>query len=322
MSLQLELPGVSRAGTLRHALDHLLTHALECADATRAMHATHARFLLVWFGDAQLEVITYPEIRRYYLDEQRRGMSRETCRKRLSTLHMAMAEAVRMGWLKAVPPWVVIKTDSKPRNTFWTRTQWEAAHIACDDDDLQAWVALGFWTGMHTSDLNRCRWCDVDLVRKTWIRRNTKSKAAPLELPMPDRLWSVLKERKEAKQPHPRDLVAGRNMGNPNRPLRAICHRADVPLVSPIGLRPQLRDLSRGAWHLRAVPGHVDGPALTADAPEGLSPHHHADARQWDRRGQRRLELPNKCSQTRSLRGPFCVPGRVTPGDVNGARAD
>jgi hypothetical protein len=26
-------------------------------------------------------------------------------------------------------------------------------------------------------------------------------------------------------------------MGHPNRPLRAICHRADVPLISPIGLR-------------------------------------------------------------------------------------
>jgi integrase len=237
MSLQLELPGVSRAGTLRHALEHLLTHALECADATRAMHHTHGRFLLGWFGDVPLSAIGYPEVRRYYLDEQRRGMSRETCRKRLSTLHMTMAEAVRMGWLTQVPPWVVIKTDSKPRNTFWTRTQWEAAHIACDDDELQTWVALGFWTGMHTSDLNRYRWCDVDLVRKTWIRRNTKSKAEPLELPLPDRLWAILTERYEAIQPHRRDLIAGRSMGHPNRPMRAICHRADVPLISPIGLR-------------------------------------------------------------------------------------
>jgi integrase len=166
MSLQLDLPGVSSAGTLRHALEHLLANALECAHATRAMHHTHARFLVGWFGDCQLEAITYAELKRYYLAEQKRGMSRETCRKRLSTLHMALAEAVRMGWLKAVPPWVVIKTDSKPRNTFWTRTQWEAAHIACDDEDLRTWVALGFWTGQHTSDLNRMRWCDVDLVRK------------------------------------------------------------------------------------------------------------------------------------------------------------
>jgi integrase len=237
MSLQLELPGVSRAGSLRHALDHLLAHGLECADATRAMHHTHARFLREWFGDAQLHVITYPEIRRYYLSEQKRGLSRESCRKRLSTLHMAMAEAVRMGWLDKIPPWVVIKTDSKPRNTFWTRTQWEAAHIACDDDELRTWVALGFWTGQHTSDLNRMRWCDVDLVRKVWTRRNTKSKAEPLELPLPDRLWAVLHERRELIQPHPRDIIAGRSMGHPNRPLREICHRADVPLISPIGLR-------------------------------------------------------------------------------------
>lgn len=237
MSLQLELPGVSRAGSLRHALDHLLTHALECADATRAMHHTHARFLLAWFGDVQLAAITYPELRRYYVEEQKRGRSRETCRKRLSTLHMAMAESVRMGWLAAVPPWVVIKGDSKPRNTFWTVMQWEAAHLACDDDDLATWIAMGFWTGQHTHDLNRMRWADVDLVRKTWIRRNTKSKAEPLELPMPDRLWSVLKERHDAHTPHRRDLVAGRSMGHPNRILRALCRRADVPEISPIDLR-------------------------------------------------------------------------------------
>jgi len=238
MTLQLELPGVSRAGTLRHALDHLLTHALECADATRAMHATHGRFLLAYFGDErQLDAIKYPDLQRFYRDEQRRGLSRETVRKRLSTLHMALAESVRMGWLTAVPPWVVIKTDSKPRNTFWTRTQWEAAHIACDDDELRTWVACGFWTGMHTSDLNRFRWCDVDLVRRVWTRRNTKSKAEPLELPLPDRLWSVLHERHETLQPHRRDLIAGRSMGHPNRPMREICHRADVPQLSPIGLR-------------------------------------------------------------------------------------
>jgi integrase len=79
--------------------------------------------------------------------------------------------------------------------------------------------------------------CDVDLIRKTWIRRNTKSGVEPLELPLPERLWTVLHERKEALQPHPRDLIAGRSMGHPNRPLREICHRADVPLISPIGLR-------------------------------------------------------------------------------------
>ena len=235
--LQLELRGVSTAGTLRHALDHLLANALECRPWTRRMHDVHRRYLLEWFGDRQLDSIGYPLIQKYYLDEQRRGMARETIRKRLSTLHMALAEAVRQGWLEKVPPWVVIKTDSRPKDAFWTLVQWEAAHLACDDEDLRTWIACGWWTGMHTSDLNRFRWTDVDLVKKTWVRRNTKTGIAPVTLPLPDRLLRVLSERQEAIQPHPRDFVSGRNMGHPNRPMRAVCHRADVPLISPIGLR-------------------------------------------------------------------------------------
>jgi len=235
--MQLELPGVAPERGLRAALNHLLAHGLEGADATRKMHACHARYLLAAFGDVPLSDVTYPKLRAYYQDEQARGRSRETCRKRLSTLHMALEEAVRMGWMEKLPPWVVIKGDSKPRNLFWTLTQWEAAHLACDDDDLATWVALGFWTGMHSSDLDRCRWQDVDLVRRTWIRRNTKSKAQPFELPMPDRLWNVLKERKDHLLPHPRDLVAARRMGNPNRALKALAMRADVPAISPIDLR-------------------------------------------------------------------------------------
>ena len=150
---------------------------------------------------------------------------------------MAMSEAVRQGWLEKVPPWPVIKTDTRPKDAFWTLAQWEAAHLACDDNDLRTWIDCGWWLGMHTSDLNRFRWTDVDLVGKTWVRRNTKSKASPTVLPLPERLWKILKARFDEVQPHPRDHVAGRNMGHPNRPLKEICNRADIPRLSPIGLR-------------------------------------------------------------------------------------
>lgn len=250
--IQLELRGVSGVGTLRHAIDHLLANGLDCSVWTRKMHVIHGRYLVDWFGDVKLEAIGYPQIQRYYLDEQKRGIARETCRKRLSTLHMVLAEAVRQAWLEKVPPWVVIKTDTRPKDAFWTLTQWETAHLACDDADFRTWIANGFWTAMHTSDLNRFRWCDVDLARGTWIRRNTKSKADPTELPLPDRLKELLQQRHTELQPHPRDFVAGRNMGHPNRPLRAVCYRADVPLISPIGLRHSCETLmeERGCTEL------------------------------------------------------------------------
>lgn len=237
MPVQLELPSLETTGSLRHALTWLLQYGLECSRATRHMHATFARYLLTHFGDRELSSIGYPELKDYYVREQARGLARETIRKRLSTLHMAMAEAKRQGWLKEVPPWPVIKTDSRPKDAFWTLEEWRRADQECDDQDFRTWVALGFWFGLHTADLNRFRWCDLDLVRGTWVRRCTKGKKQPETLPVPSGLLDFLRRRHDDLQPHPRDLVATRNMGHPNRPLKALCHRAGVPLISPIGLR-------------------------------------------------------------------------------------
>lgn len=234
---QLELSGISASGTLRHALSHLVAKALECTMPTRLMHQRHARYLLAFYGDRQLTDLTYPEIRRYLDDEHKRGVGKETIRKRLSTLHMALAEAVRMGWLQAIPPWPVIKTDTRPKEAFWTHAQWLSAHAECDDDDLRTWIDCGWWMGSHASDLDRLRWCDLDLALGTWVRRNTKSKAKPVKLPLPEELLKLLRERHDALQPHPRDLVSRRRMGLPHRPLAALCHRAGVPLISTIGLR-------------------------------------------------------------------------------------
>jgi integrase len=236
--LQLDLPGLAAAQSLRAAADHLLANALECRIDTAIMHQRHVRMLLEWFGaDTPVTAIGYPELRRYYVEEQRRGMSRETIRKRLSTLHMVLAEAERQGWVPRVPPWVVIKTDSRPAAGFWTLVQWQAVNLACDDEDLRTWIALGFWFGLHTRDLNSYRWCDVDLVRRTWVRRNHKTGVTPIELPLPNQLQKLLRERHDQLQPHRRDLICARNLGNPNRAIKALCLRAGVTVISPIGLR-------------------------------------------------------------------------------------
>lgn len=270
---QLEL--IMETGTLRGALDHLLANALECEYWTRQMHANHRRYLLEWFGDGLLSGVTYSRIREYLTAERRRGRAVETVRKRLSTLHMALKEAVRMGWLKEVPPWPVMKSDSRPMADYWTLAQWEAANLGCEDEDLATWIAIGFWCGSHTSDIYRLRWCDVNLSANTWIRRNTKSKAPPVPLPLPNRLRELLWERAERLQPHKRDLVCGRNMGHPNRAIKELARRCDVPVIRPIGLRHSCTtyqkdqgcdDLFRSFWL-----GHTS-PAVTVGTYTHVTP--------------------------------------------------
>lgn len=241
--LQLELPGVSGVGTLRESCNWFLANCMDgLAIKTQEMHTAHCRYFCDFFGDAKsIKAIRYAELKRYKQSEEKRGCALETIRKRLGTLHQVLEEATRRELpqlIATLPPWISIKTDTRRKESFWTLAQYEAARAACDDDlDMRTWVDIGFWCGSHSSDINRFRWGDVNLWKKTWTRRNTKSKAEPIDLPLPDRLHKILLERHTLLQPHPRDLITGRNLGHPHRPIKALALRADVPSISPIGLR-------------------------------------------------------------------------------------
>lgn len=217
----------------------MVTHELECAAATREMHARHGVYLVQFFGDVPIWSLRYQDILRYKRHELQRGRARETVRKRLNTLSMAMRSAIRRELMDKEPPFPEIKSDTKPSARFWTIAQWEASDAIHDDEEFRIWCALGWWTGMHSSDIDRLRWDDVDLWKKTWVRRCTKNakRVEPRALPLPDRLHAILAERFGRMQPHPRDLVCGRRMGHPNRALKAIAARAGVPEISPKDFR-------------------------------------------------------------------------------------
>lgn len=230
--MQLELPVVCSATGLRQALSWMF-EVMECKTWTARMHADHARYLLAYFGDTPVKGLGYVRIRSYYWDEKNRGLSKETIRKRLATLKMALREAVAHGVIERLPEWPVIRSDTKPKEGFWTLVEWEAAHLANDDEEFRTWVACNWWLGSRAADLDRFRWQDVDLAKGTWIRRSSKTGIKPAVLPLPKRLLDILRERHEIVLPHPRDLICGQRMGHPNRELRALARRAGIPEISP-----------------------------------------------------------------------------------------
>lgn len=210
---------------------------LDCELATRAMHGAHVRYLLAYFGDLDLRELRYAQVRAYVQAERARGLAKETIKKRLSTLKLALLEAVARGVIERLPEWPVIRSDTRPSLGYWTIADWRTAHELTDDDDLRTWIANGWWGGMHLSDLDRFRWGDVDLSAGTWIRRNTKTKAQPARLALPTEWRRVLEERRRHVAGHPRDLIAGHPMGNCNRELKELAARVGVPRISTIGLR-------------------------------------------------------------------------------------
>jgi len=243
MATQLWLPLGDEIVTFRRALGWVL-ESHECRPKTLLMHASHAGYLLdgaveggARFGDVDVRRIGYPEIVAWMKAERSRGLAKETCKKRLSTLRLALLECVARRVIERLPQWPKIRTDTRRSEGYWTYEQFQQAIAACDDDDLAAWITVGFFCGLHASDIDQFRWEDVHWARGTWTRRNSKTGVPPTELPLPAEFRTALVERQHRAGRHARQLVSTHPMGYPNRQLAEICDAAGVPRISTIGLR-------------------------------------------------------------------------------------
>lgn len=235
--MQLEL-GINPPGCLFEALTWTIEHR-DCAPATRSQHLDHRRWLCDYFGSARnVETIGYNEVRKYIDDEVRRGIMRVSIKKRLVTLRMGLEDAFRRGMRKTSTEWwPEIKSDSKPGQDLWSHEQWRVGRLAFEAPQRIGIDCL-FWTAMHTSDVRRWRRSDVDLVRKLWRRYNTKSKVDPTWLPLPDEFAAILEEWFTVAQiTAPNHLVCPDFWVSPIKPMARACLRADLPRITPLGLR-------------------------------------------------------------------------------------
>jgi len=233
-AIQLCLP-INEPCLLRTLLDEAIP-LVQCKPATRAMHIVNAGLLLRYFGNVDVRTLGFAQLRGYLRDEVKRGLCKESVKKRLSTLKHAMLEAVARRVIERLPEWPQIRSDTRPKEAFWTIDELNAFVVECEDEDLAAWAIVGWWCGFHASDVDRFRWVDVDLERGVWTRRNSKTCVRWVELPIPDGFKVWLRERYLRLGPHPRDLVAAR-LGYPNAAIRRVCKRAGITVISTIGLR-------------------------------------------------------------------------------------
>lgn len=234
--MQLELR-VNQEGRLYEALSWTIDHR-DCSDATRAQHCDHRRWLIEFFGDCELREMNFKEVTRYIEAEHARGIMKVTIRKRLVTLRMGLDDAHRRG---IYPPgttwWPEVKSDSRPGKDLWTHDQYRQGRLAFEVQQ-RIGVDLLFWTGMHISDVLRWRRGDVDLAQRTWRRYNTKSKAEPAWLPIPDDLCAALEEWFATSGiSAPSHIVADEFWRSPTKPLARACLRAGLPRITTLGFR-------------------------------------------------------------------------------------
>lgn len=202
------------------------------------MYHEQRGWLVDHFGDVVVAAVRFAEVNGYIDHETARGLMRETVRKRLKLLRLALDDAWRRGLLAERPHWwPEIKSDSKPGQDFWTYQQYKQGRLAFDADQ-RIGVDVLFWTGMHTSDVHRWRRGDVDLERKTWRRYNTKSKAIAKWLPLPEEFGQILADWFTGNGlTEPAHRIAPRFWAYPSKGMIRTCARASLPHVTPLGLR-------------------------------------------------------------------------------------
>jgi integrase len=235
--MQLELP-VQREGRLDEALAWMVSHRRGIADATITLHSDHRRWLVEYFGDIPVEDVNFALVNQYIEHEIARGITRETIKKRLTTLRLALDDAWRRGILKhRTDWWPRIQGDSKPGQDLWTYQQYRQGRLAFEPAQ-RIGIDVMFWTGMHTSDVHRWRRCDVDLARQQWNRFNTKSKALPKWLPLPDEFARILEEWFTSEGIcEPTLRVAPQFWAFPSKGMIRTCAKAGLPQVTPLGFR-------------------------------------------------------------------------------------
>jgi integrase len=234
--MQLEL-AIYTEGTLYEAITWTIKHRV-CADATKAQHHDHRRWLLEWFGDCHVSKVTFPRVLEYIESEKTRGIMVATVKKRLGTLRMALEDCYRRGLLpRTVDWWPDIVSDSKPGQDLWTYDQWRQGRLAFEPEQ-RIGIDVLFWTGMHTSDVKRWRRSDVNLIKGEWRRYNTKSKSDLAWLPLPAEFAGILEDWfvtggivADAQRVAPDWWVS------PIKPMARVCLRAGLPRITQLGLR-------------------------------------------------------------------------------------
>jgi integrase len=204
-------------------------------------------------------------------DMAARGLRPKTRHKRLSVAGQVLAYCRRKGWLRALPEipkatvgdevlgeaevrWLTEEDFRTLRDRLWEdhdvrghglrSLKVNGVHLGHDREARLAYIArrklyisAGFYTGMHTSDLDRLD--DRSLVATTgnFLRRNTKSARCvrEVQLSMPEALWADVREEVErlGRFWRPHEAVAG---GRWTTVCRVLGHEADrLNLPGPIG---------------------------------------------------------------------------------------
>jgi len=228
-----------------------------CSACTEGACAKHV--------NCDLSTVTYERLLTISRDMGPRGkvadkLMTTTIKKRFVFLYKVMSEAHARGHLAVMPMFPKLRCDGRSRKRVHTAEQFaEMRHHL--DEPWRTWATVGWFTGMHSYDLNRMRenWFKLDepftdaggnqIAPGKWLRHNHKTDPNDEDLcwlPMEQDFHDWMSAR--TSRNGPTQKVTGRWYKAPVR-MALACELAGVPRVSPIDLRRSRASIMSAAGH-------------------------------------------------------------------------
>lgn len=219
-------------------VDDALADLLEVAHLDKSQNTVRcyhhkAGHLARLLGAMPLASLTQADLERYLAARLTEGAARETCRKELVVLRLALRLAARRGARLPVdladlfPSFTV---QYRPRDRYLSPEQ-AAALLVQLEPARRLWVMVAAWAGLRLSEVERLRWEDVDFERGQLRVRGTKTGGSWRVVGLAPLLAQVLGQERKVKGP------VVQTWHNVRRDLEVACNRAGVPRVTPNDLR-------------------------------------------------------------------------------------
>ena len=199
-----------------------------------------ARRLDDFFEGYRVTEIDADQVRKFHLQEKKRGCSNGTINRSVACLRRMFTLAQRGGKLRHLPFFPMLP-EAKPRKGTLPQDKYPAL-LAQLPDYLRPVVAIGFRTGMRLGEILNLKWSNVIwLERIIRLDAGTTKNDEAREIPFAGELEAVLKER-FAKRQEGCDRVCFRfdrkghaqQIGNFRKPWRRACVKIGLGKWEPV----------------------------------------------------------------------------------------
>jgi integrase len=283
---QLELGFWPRGCVRQVLLDYLDMRWPAIVEETQIDYTCRLEWLCEVLGPSTLaDTVTFVVLERV-AREARQELADRTIRMRFqfwaAAVEYATQREIVLRGRPTLPPW--LSGATKKMDDFYTLSQYAQFRLGLPPNEVRAFADLGFWTGMHTKDLEQTErwmlqpdhvWEGTDRRGRFW-RRNTKSskRIDPTWVPMEPELrelalgWLSKRGDRTAR-------ICG-VVNNKRKFYTLAAERAELPNIRPnLGLRASHSTLllARGYSYeyVRLVLGHR-GEIRGVDRPDAPGP--------------------------------------------------